>query len=461
MESTTLARTFCRRLIRLSSRFVPAPFRSGWRRHYEDEIEDWALLVDRGDILPQSRPLLAFTLSVAAATLRKRLQVEANPANARRLAGTPAFAMSVVLSAALALAALSGGFRGFRAMLAPLPYKEPGRVVEFRAFVPFLGLRNAIPAETLEFWRKGSRDIEEFAGYSIQGHVMRVTPGFFRVLGIEPASGRLIGDGDRPGCCAVVREGGSAANLIGTVPRGFWFKSRQVDTWVPLGDAGEGVLIARLKPGVSAAHAQQELRKLAQTGIFRPVLRRVQAMRVELRPLNEIFRFPLYVAGGGLAFSLILLALYTGVAALVAKPRPHWRYWAFLMVKTSAVMLVFAVAWVEIAAWRAASPTRLDGPALSLIGDWTFLLVYVGAVWQSLRDQRRRCPVCLNRLSVPVSIGSWSSPLMNPASTELLCLEGHGTLFIPETQSSDREPERWQPIETSWKEAFKIPGQTA
>jgi hypothetical protein len=180
-----------------------------------------------------------------------------------------------------------------------------------------------------------------------------------------------------------------------------------------------------------------------------------------LRPMNEIFRFPLYIAGAGLAVSLALLGIYAGVAAWVAKPRPHWRFWAFLLAKTAAVMVVFAAAWIEMAASRPAAATRLDGPALSLIANWTFLLIYVGAVWQSLLDQRRRCPVCLNRLTLPVSIGSWSSPLINPAGTELLCMQGHGTLYIPETQSSDREAEHWEPLDASWREAFKVPGHTA
>jgi hypothetical protein len=457
LEKYSLTRAVCRLLIRLCSWIVPVPFRSDWRRHHEDEIEDWSILVDRGDILPQIRPILEYVVSVVSTTVEQRVRLECRQAGMRQFARTPRFAMGVLLSAGVVLAVLSGGFRGIRALLTPLPYPDPRRVVEFRAFVPFLGVHNEIPSETLELWRKGSRRIEAFAGYSIEGRTARVTPEFFRVLGVQPVSGRLFRDSDQPGCCAVVREGVPASNRIGTLPRGFWFRSRLVDTWVPLGRTGEQAVIARLKPGATAAEAQQELRELGRSGIVRPLIRQVQATRVELRPLGEAFRYPLHVAGGGLAVSLALLFVYIGAAAWMVKPRPHRRYWVFLFSKTAVVMVGFAAAWIEMAAAWPSPAARLDGPALHLMINWLFLLTYVGAVWQALRDQQRRCPVCLCRLTMPVVIGSWASSLIDPVSTELMCEEGHGTLHVPETQSSDREPEHWEPLDASWREAFQVP----
>jgi hypothetical protein len=435
---------------------VPYHFRADWRRHHEEEIEDWAVLVDRGDIAPRCRPIINFVLAVAATTVRQRVRFERNQANAERLVRTPRFALGLVLGAATLVAVLSGGFHGTRSMLARLPYPDADRVVEFRAFVPFLGARNEIPAETLDFWRKGSQTIEAFAGYSIDGKIARVSPEFFQVLGIHPASGRLFGAGDQPGCCTVVREGTSSSHATGTLPRAFWFRSRVVNQWIPLGADEDAYVIARLKPGISAEAAQHELRTLAREGIVRPLLHQVQATRVELRTLNDAFRYPLYLASGGLAVSLGILGGYAAVSAWTSRPRAGWRYWLFLLAKTAGTMVVTAAAWVEMtAAWQVVI-TRLGGPTLNLIFNWTFLLVSVGAIWQAQRDQRRRCPVCLNRLTLPVFIGSWASPLMDPVSTELVCEAGHGTLSVPETQSSDREPERWRPLDASWRDTFRL-----
>jgi hypothetical protein len=55
---------------------------------------------------------------------------------------------------------------------------------------------------------------------------------------------------------------------------------------------------------------------------------------------------------------------------------------------------------------------------------------------------------------MPVTIGSWSSPLLDPVSTELLCEQGHGSLCVPETQSSASEPDRWTALDDSWRELF-------
>jgi hypothetical protein len=55
---------------------------------------------------------------------------------------------------------------------------------------------------------------------------------------------------------------------------------------------------------------------------------------------------------------------------------------------------------------------------------------------------------------MPVTMGSWSSQLLDPVTTEFLCKNGHGSLAMPETQSSSAEPDRWTAMDESWRDLF-------
>jgi hypothetical protein len=118
------------------------------------------------------------------------------------------------------------------------------------------------------------------------------------------------------------------------------------------------------------------------------------------------------------------------------------------------VLVTLAALWLE-------ATSRLSTAGGDLLFTWVFTIVALGSVYLLLLDQRRRCPVCLRRLTLPISIGSWGKPLMDPVSTELVCEHGHGTLYVPETLSSDREPERWAPLDASWREVFELPDRKA
>jgi hypothetical protein len=63
--------------------------------------------------------------------------------------------------------------------------------------------------------------------------------------------------------------------------------------------------------------------------------------------------------------------------------------------------------------------------------------------------------VCLQLLTMPVSFGSWSS-VLDPATTELVCDSGHGSLTFPETDGGLRD--RWTNLDPSWSELFREKG---
>ena len=75
------------------------------------------------------------------------------------------------------------------------------------------------------------------------------------------------------------------------------------------------------------------------------------------------------------------------------------------------MLLIVPLIWIEgNAALRAGRIAAEVGMVLGWLA-WT--LAFLGAfgcgiIWV-FTDQRRRCPVCLRRLAMPVTLGSWAS----------------------------------------------------
>ncbi len=76
-----------------------------------------------------------------------------------------------------------------------------------------------------------------------------------------------------------------------------------------------------------------------------------------------------------------------------------------------------------------------------------------GIRW-TLRDQRQRCPVCLNLLTNPAPVGQPSRNFLAWSGTELICAGGHGLLHVPETPTSWFSTQRWLSLDPSWRVLF-------
>lgn len=214
---------------------------------------------------------------------------------ARSLIGRPAFTFPALLTLALGIGANTAVFSVVRAtVLAPLPYKEPGRLAAIWQTVG--------PAE-LVYLQQNARGFEDIAawspgwGYSMVGigepmqvDVARTSTNFFRTLGVAPAIGRGFADDESaPGRNAVVvlshelwveRFGsdptvtgrvismnGLPHRIVGVAPAGFEAFQPGVQAWIPLEinsaspfyRSSVALAFGRMRPGVSFAQAQQEL----------------------------------------------------------------------------------------------------------------------------------------------------------------------------------------------------------
>jgi predicted permease len=228
----------------------------------------------------------------------------------RTLAKNPGFTAVAVLTLALGIGANTAIFSVVEnLLLRPLPYPQPGRLVEIaNTYLPQIPKAGLSPGDYAD-WRKQNASFSEMGAYAKilqgfnltgEGEPQRIQAayadsGLFPMLGIRPAAGRsFLPEEDRAGSAPVVilghrlwqsRFGGDQQvvgrsisldnqryTVAGVQPAGVQL-SRSADLWMPLGQFNddltehvhhEFVVIGRLKPGVSLAQARDEVGRLNQ-----------------------------------------------------------------------------------------------------------------------------------------------------------------------------------------------------
>ncbi len=236
----------------------------------------------------------------------------------RTLFRQPAYALTVIGMLTLGIAGNTAIFSVFNGLfLRPLPFPEPGQLVNFDETAPRWDLEYVGMAyPDFDAWREHNQSFQDMAvvdeqsfAVSLQGKAQRVTGAevthdLAAVLGIRPVLGRNISpEEDRHGGERVVMLGhgfwqrefggetdvlGNTLNLdgrpytiIGVLPPEAVFVN-DADLWVPLAtdvtqSEGSWYLegIGRLKPGVTVEAALEDLT-------------RIHKNMIEDRPVNEI-----------------------------------------------------------------------------------------------------------------------------------------------------------------------------
>ena len=196
---------------------------------------------------------------------------------------------------------------------------------------------------------------------------------------------------------------------------------------------------------------------LAATGVLSHGFSTTRAVLEIARTLSFARPDPRQDVLVGHVFSLTFaFAIGMGVAAVNRLPLPGhgWRYWSFLLWKTVSAFVVTAVLWMEAGAGLRARMPLGDNLGITVnVIFWALSMAAFGIVvrW-SAADQRRRCPLCLRHLSWPVAIGSWGS-VLEPATTEFLCEQEHGSLSMAESDTADAD--RWISLGPSWQDLFE------
>jgi hypothetical protein len=248
--------------------------------------------------------------------------------------------------------------------------------------------------------------------------------------------------------------------VVGVMPKGFRLLAQDVSIWTLSSASSRGVQVAaKLKPGVSLAAGQADLRRHArELKLFR--LRNLQLitlrenrfrnLRFAVDMLKWNLAFVLFVSLGGLA--RFLLQLKRSVTL-----KQHFRFLGFLLARTLLVLSAFGMLWV-IFMDRSVQHLFMDGSNFVLpFFSWAFLLATWGATFWCLRDQQYRCRVCCQELKMPVNSGRWSSLVLDRPRTEYICPYGHGTLYVPGTRLLDIDAVNWTSHDDIWRELFTQP----
>ena len=227
----------------------------------------------------------------------------------RQLIKSPGFAAVTILTLALGIGACTAIFSVVNAvLLRPLDYPDPARLVVIRETqLPDFPEFSVSPPNYLD-WEKQTKSFENLAAYSgsrinLTGDGepqqligVKATAHYFDVYGIKPALGRMfLPEEDAPGKNHVVvlsnpfwhrvfggvadvvgrpiQLNGEPYTVVGVAPLGFGIASK-VDAWMPMAFDPKEIandnrgahylnVAGRLRPGVTVAQAEAELKVLA------------------------------------------------------------------------------------------------------------------------------------------------------------------------------------------------------
>lgn len=229
----------------------------------------------------------------------------------RLLSRAPGFTLAVVVVLALGIGANSAIFTVLdRTVIRPLPYADPDRLAMlWEDFSAFGSPKNRVSPGTFFDWRKRNQVFEEIAAYGGPRNMdlaggggapeevwgPAVTANLIPMLGIRPLLGRTFSaDEEGPETKAVVlsyrlwqRRFGGDPNLvgnsilmngekytvIGVMPRGFQYPTRDTELWLPLGLQPQILtrrnshflkVLGRLKRGRDIAQAQSDMSAVAR-----------------------------------------------------------------------------------------------------------------------------------------------------------------------------------------------------
>jgi putative ABC transport system permease protein len=224
----------------------------------------------------------------------------------RSIRHRPIVALAVIATLTLAIGANTAIFSAVDAvLLKPLPYPDGDRLV--LVFELNRGMRQAIQLVApgrLEEWHAQNRSFVGIAGSYFENMTdttgalpervggMRVSPRFFAVMGVRAALGRtftneeeyfggpraiVISDAfwrrrlnaDPSAIGRALTIGGSSRTIVGVMPPSFLYPTTTTDAWIPTQADGTPIMqarrarfmtaVARMKPGVTLAQAEQDL----------------------------------------------------------------------------------------------------------------------------------------------------------------------------------------------------------
>lgn len=478
---------FCRAMIGVAARIVPAVQRQDWQDEWLAEIwHHWQFLFYAGMWnRREALRLIRNCLGSFADAAWHFVSQESVVMRLRGCARSPWTCLGGWAVLLLIVAALSAGLPATRQMLTYRSQSNSRQLV-FIWRHPVIGGRDTgLPPDVVPAWGIHSRLLESVAPFHINGAlaasangkiarpmVVRTQANLFHVLQMRPALGTFqpgvvldhrtwisLFHGNPNAIGSKMRIGADIVRVAAVLPASFQFLTRQPSIYLVVHEMFDPrvMVVARARGGTSKDALDRELTKIAEDYCYY-----FYASQLRFEFLDSTFLTPL----GSFGFSVLASALL-----VLAMCRVRWRHvrlaWRrgnrsatarrtlFFFAKTAIALAFVFVAGLE---WSRPESSILfasndagNGPFLV----WLYILGTMGVLFWSVADQRARCRVCLRLLCFPVRVGCPGCLLLDWSGTELLCTEGHGMLHVPDLAPSwDEEAEHWIALDESWRGLF-------
>jgi hypothetical protein len=489
----------CQALVWLASWIVPGAQRREWRAARSAQVWHWChFLAEAGKLDREKRLELArYCWGLFIEAFWSRYEREGFLRRADLVRRAPATCLTAL---ALLLVAMvwGGGFIPFARSLFSSAVPNPERVCIVSLNGKFRRFRSETLIDLSSAW-KTSKLLDAVAPYSwgpgklaagkrtVPILSARVAPEFFDILGVKPTLGRTLQSGDEKSCsnCVVLSHelwalqfrsspdaigrrivvDGNEKTVVGVLPRNFRLVSSGIGVWTlldsdspPFTNFVERIgAVALMKPGASEARVEADLTDLSENAgyVFPASLLVVTSAKTEMRrTLASYFLFLMLAIASAVAI-VYARRQGAGLGSAPVRWEQRFRWWGFFVAK-SALLLIAAclLAWVSVhsLAISLVGPVypMADGMAL-----WLFLILAIAPLSWSVRDQQKRCRVCLRLLGIPIRIGAPGSILFNWSGTEMVCPKGHGVLYLPDSEAKWLEGDRWNNLDDSWAELFR------
>lgn len=484
----------CRWLLRAASLIVPNEKRAAWYERQYAKAFHWAnFLHESGRLNAATRLELVKNVwrSFQDATWQRldRNKVTKWMHDRPRTARFCLWALTTILLITL----IGSGFAPtVRSSLSALPYTAPERLAHLSLNNHYIRIQSESFFAAVSNWARQTQTASVVGAYSWKSATVyasgdpidvisaRVSPEFFNVLGVGATLGRLFHPGDETQCagCIVLSNPlwqyafhhdpaivgkqivlqGNRWTVVGVLPKRFWFISPEISVWTvgpsevnSFTTADRTGVVLRLRADTPMSRAREEFSKFLgpTSGVD------VSSMKDSVQQGTSIYLLFTMLAFLG---SLVLLA-YRLVNSSGPKVnlslRDNCRWWIFFAAKTVLLLAICFLASLEGTHRAFLLFTGSVSPFAGPVSTWLFLVTTVLALTWSLRDQCRRCRLCLKRLGHEIYVGAPASLFLDWWGTELVCSQGHGMLHVPEMHASWLEMEQWTPLDESWKSLFE------
>ena len=493
----------CRAIVWSASWLVPPAKRDPWRSEQDRRFFHWChFLAESGQLTPQNRLAIARACwATFPLAFWLRFDRDHFRAGSRRFWGSPITFLSALVLIVLSLVLSTGIIKAARALFSS-PVPQPARTVLLYLDGDgingkFSRTRSDTLLDLASIWSQSklAKGLTPFSwgpgnlllqNRDLAVATARVGPDFFITLDVKPALGRTFNRSDMKDCrdCVVlsypvwqhefhedprlvgraIELNGTSRTVIGVLPANFRLISPGIAVW---GLIDPSVLftnfqrrvgaVAQLEGNSTAATFERDLSDRTESaGYVHPSSQlTVTTVADHLRHnLWNAIWFVLFATACAV-FVVVLRRSITGFGHLPEGLAPRTVWFGFLAVKSALLLSIVALCAWCVVHWVSAWLLGSTYPLADEYSIWLFLPLAIIALSWSMRDQQSRCRTCLRRLELPVEIGRTGSVLLNWAGTEMVCSEGHGVLYVPESAANSLDQNRWNRLDESWSNLFR------